>query len=542
MKIKLVLMLGLLMTVAIGKAQVPGILRYQGQLTSKGTNFNGTARLKFALVDGVSGVSHWSNDGTSVNGSEPTAYVGAKTINGVVSILLGDTSIENMTAIPYEVFGHPDVRIRVWVSTGEPAFTLLAPDNRMAASGYAMYAAALPDKAITSDMLAIGAVSGPQIAKGSVTPDKIPDGSITGTKIQDHSITSDQLNSSLALHELALVNNTGLHRIELSGSGLSGTMSMSHGTIGKFMDLSGSTSGGLFKLYDKLGGEFTGQTTVELGSSSLGGYARVYQDNGNAGVHLNGQNGANPGGSILVYREDGKLGINMLGQNVNGAGSISVRNALGDLTVDIVGAENNNPGGQVAIYQEKDKPGIVLDGRYGSTGGLIQIYRSDGTVAITLDAQNGAGESQVTTQVLKITGGADLSEQFDVTGDRVEPGMIVCIDPENPGKLVRSSGAYDSRVAGVISGAGGIKTGMLMGQTGSVANGQQPVALSGRVYCLVDAAYGAIQPGDFITTSDTPGYGMKATDPLNGHGTIIGKAMTAQVEGKGLALVLINLQ
>ena len=79
--------------------------------------------------------------------------------------------------------------------------------------------------------------------------------------------------------------------------------------------------------------------------------------------------------------------------------------------------------------------------------------------------------------------------------------MIVSIDPKNPGELVLAREAYDHRVAGIISGAGGVKTGMLMIQGGTKADGKHPVALTGSVYCQVDASFGAITPGDMITTS-----------------------------------------
>jgi hypothetical protein len=83
---------------------------------------------------------------------------------------------------------------------------------------------------------------------------------------------------------------------------------------------------------------------------------------------------------------------------------------------------------------------------------------------------------------------------------------------------------------------------MLMGQAGSVADGQHPVALTGRVYGLLDADRGAIKPGDLVTTSDTPGHGMKASDPDQARGAIIGKAMTGLDHGKGLVLILVSLQ
>ena len=120
--------------------------------------------------------------------------------------------------------------------------------------------------------------------------------------------------------------------------------------------------------------------------------------------------------------------------------------------------------------------------------------------------------------------------------------MIVSIDSENPGKLVVSSESYDRKVAGIISGAGGIKPGMLMGQKDSVANGANPVALTGRVYCLADASLGAIQPGDLLTTSDIPGHAMKAADYIRAQGAILGKAMTSLENGRGQILVLVTLQ
>jgi hypothetical protein len=83
---------------------------------------------------------------------------------------------------------------------------------------------------------------------------------------------------------------------------------------------------------------------------------------------------------------------------------------------------------------------------------------------------------------------------------------------------------------------------MLMGQVGTAANGKHPVALTGRVYCQVDASYGAIQPGDLITTSGTPGCGMKVSNHSQSQGAVIGKAMTPLASGKGLVLVLVSLQ
>ena len=160
-------------------------------------------------------------------------------------------------------------------------------------------------------------------------------------------------------------------------------------------------------------------------------------------------------------------------------------------------------------------------------------------------------EGTTMTSVLQITGGADFAENFEVNLEeannetmtaKVEAGMVVSIDPANPSKLALSTRAYDRRVAGIISGAGGVKPGMVMSQEGTLADGKHPVALSGRVYCWVDAAPGAIEPGDLLTTSSTPGHAMKAADAAKAQGAIIGKAMTGLKEGRGLVLVLVTLQ
>ncbi len=123
----------------------------------------------------------------------------------------------------------------------------------------------------------------------------------------------------------------------------------------------------------------------------------------------------------------------------------------------------------------------------------------------------------------------------------VEPGMVVCIDRTASGSLIVSAKAYDRAVAGIISGAGGVSTGMKMGQIDTLAYGAHLVALTGRVYCWVDASDAPIAPGDLLTTSDTLGHAMKVQDMDRAQGAIIGKAMTGLKEGKGLALVLVAL-
>ncbi len=174
---------------------------------------------------------------------------------------------------------------------------------------------------------------------------------------------------------------------------------------------------------------------------------------------------------------------------------------------------------------------------------------TSGGITITQGGNVGIGTgSQVPTSRLtvagsiKLTGGSDLSEPFKFNEpELIGPGMVVAIDPDNPGNLKPARKPYDRCVAGIVSGAGGIRPGLLMMQADAL-EGDHQVALVGRVYGLCDASYGPIKPGDLLTTSPTPGHAMKVTDYNRAQGAILGKAMTKLEDGKGLVLVLVGLQ
>jgi len=180
-----------------------------------------------------------------------------------------------------------------------------------------------------------------------------------------------------------------------------------------------------------------------------------------------------------------------------------------------------------------------------------------------------------------LTGGCDVAEAFELSErEMIEPGMVMVLDPDRPGHLRISTRAYDTKVAGIVSGAKGTRPGILLGgsepraSTGAEVSGPErfighresaqaeacdspsvatadtavahtdlPVALSGRVYCLVDATKRAVKVGDLLTTSDTPGYAMKVTNFRKSQGAVLGKAMEPLAKGeKGLILVLVGLQ
>lgn len=296
---------------------------------------------------------------------------------------------------------------------------------------------------------------------------------------------------------------------------------------GTIQTTAGGGGGGSSEQIDLLNG--SANTTIELkGSSngpgtSYGPLVNLYNNNGDRTLYLSG--GTTSGSELSMRNTSNLRTVQLTSEYTAGAGSMFKLNqgdGGGAIRMVAHGGFGENTNG----------PEIQLDD--------INSYR---TMTLYGDYQ-GTGESRVVANVVEITGGSDLSEHFDVAaGARsVDPGSVVCIDPASPGDLRMSTEAYDRKVAGIISGADGVKPGLLMSQKGTEADGEYPVALTGRVYCKVDASYGPIQPGDLLTTSATPGHAMKVSDHDEAQGAILGKAMTALETGQGMVLVLVSLQ
>lgn len=199
----------------------------------------------------------------------------------------------------------------------------------------------------------------------------------------------------------------------------------------------------------------------------------------------------------------------------------------------------NSSNGSAAIYASTLGTGSAAyfeTANASSTAPALQVSTVGGTGIA------GSFNGRVKVNVLEILGGSDLAEPFETTeAESVGPGTLMVIDPNNPGRLTVSRSAYDPRVAGIISGAGGVKPGITLQQS-EVLEGNAHVAIAGRVYCLADASTSSIEPGDLLTTSQIPGHAMKATDREKANGAVVGKAMTRLQSGRGLVLVLVNLQ
>ncbi len=282
-----------------------------------------------------------------------------------------------------------------------------------------------------------------------------------------------------------------------------------------------------------------GRAVYGTSSGMGGGYFSTSQDGGHGVKGVASSSGTstdNRGGWFVATNSSGGIGVEAEGKYI---GVKAYTSRVGGVAVraEATGAESNG------IYATSPWMAVVGTSPYEAARftGKVRVRKYGTTDTVFLVDSDGMTK----IDVLQILGGSDLSEQFDVNSkdeSKVEPGIVMSIDPANPGKLVVSGQAYDRKVAGIISGAGGIKTGMLMGQKNTVADGAHPVALTGRVYVWADASNGPIAPGDLLTTSGTPGHAMKVNDFDKAHGATLGKAMTALEEGRGLVLVLVSLQ
>lgn len=278
----------------------------------------------------------------------------------------------------------------------------------------------------------------------------------------------------------------------------------------------------------------SGQDTIVLngatGNAALGGEGEagalfVKAANGTDAIVLNGETAAlalgRSGDAGNLFLKNDEAADTIVFNGATAAAALGRSGRPGDLFV-------KNEAGENAIHL-RGAAGEIRLGASGTAGDMI-LEDDDGNNTIHLNGQTG--------DIVLMN--ADCAEEFDIDNlHPADPGTVMAI--EEDGKLRPSRQAYDKRVAGVISGAGPHRPGILLNRTEAVES-RAPVALIGRVMCKVDAAYGAIETGDLLTTSSTPGHAMKACDFALSPGSIMGKALQSWREGCGMIPILVVLQ
>lgn len=302
-----------------------------------------------------------------------------------------------------------------------------------------------------------------------------------------------------------------------------------------------------------------GRAIVGVSDTGAGVWGHVKSGRGVVGVSDSGVGvwGANRAGRAVVgaVDEDGtgvwgevKTGTGVVGVVQEGPGAgVSGRNDSGD---GVMGVGRRGVVGISDTYQGVYGKSVQNAGVVGESDAMHAVFAithsaSSAGVYATNTAGGNAGlfEGNVTVTGDLILAGADVAEQFDISptaGPQIRPGTVVVLD--DAGRLTPSRRAYDSRVVGIVSGAGDRVPALVLDRGSDTATRRQPLAVVGKAWCLADATDSPIDVGDVLTTSVRQGHAMPARDKLSSIGAIIGKALTRLPSGTGSVLVLVGLR
>jgi hypothetical protein len=327
---------------------------------------------------------------------------------------------------------------------------------------------------------------------------------------------------------------------------------------------------------------------VRIGNSGNAGDFVVHDANGREALQFEGGNAVlrignrdNEGDLIVrdnenreVFHFDGGNAVLRIGTAGN-EGDISVRDGRdrevfqfdSEFAVLRIGAAGNE--GDLIVRDNENREVFHFDGgnavlRIGTTGneGDISVRDASNREVFQFDSQfavlrvGAAGNEgdiicrdDAGNESIHLNGGAgdiilrnaDVAEQFDIA-DAVEapPGTVMALAGD--GTLAPTASAYDRTVVGVVAGGGRYRSGIVMDHREPGAGRRVPIAMVGKAACRVDARHGPVRVGDLLTSSPTPGCAMRAQDPAQAFGAVIGKALTPLDEGTGLVEMIISLQ
>ncbi|HKY21581.1 MAG TPA: hypothetical protein VJM31_10205 [Vicinamibacterales bacterium] len=265
-----------------------------------------------------------------------------------------------------------------------------------------------------------------------------------------------------------------------------------------------------------------------IGETDAWGFS-VVEDRGTGGLALRPNGQANSG---IVITESARIGIGILDPQFKV--HVTERSLFGNLMI----GETHESG--FSMVEDRSANGLMLT----ATG------QPDAGIVITEAARVGIGTTAPTSRLhvagdIKVDGNIaakyqDIAE-WVVVREPESPGTVLTISVGQRDVVERSTAAYSSAVAGVVSP----QPGVMLGEPGA---NKVLVAQSGRLKVKADATHGAIEAGDLLVTSPTAGYAMRS-QPLSVNGmdfhrpgTILGKALEPLARGRGEILVLLTLQ
>jgi len=243
------------------------------------------------------------------------------------------------------------------------------------------------------------------------------------------------------------------------------------------------------------------------------------QNNGNVGIGTTGPNEklTIKGGIFGIVSPNNTYRLYVTGGESDGTGSTILQYSYDGVIKNQLSTSGNSflNGGNVGIGTTS--PGYKLE--------------VEGTIAGHCSGWSWSSPHYVCSDIAEIYP-SDYSSSL-------EPGDILTMDPNGEGKVVKSTGSYQSTMIGIYSLSPGLLIGdnVVLGssENSTLPDGKVPVALSGRVPVKISSNSTAINPGDFLTSSDEPGKATKATHA----GQVIGKALESWNPNSGVDKILV---
>lgn len=503
--------------VALGTA-----FTYQGHLTQNGTSVNGMCDSRFRLFDSATA-------GDQVGPTQ--TFNNVSVTNGLFTVQLdfGDGAFDGEKRW---------LAVEVRCPAGSGSFMALSPRQELTPTPYALFAA---------DGGAAGG-DGFWSLTGNAGTD--PATHFLGT-------TDDQ--------PLVLKTN-GTEQMRITQSGV--IVQSSDRQFGMLIT-GGSNDGIDIGPVDEDGVDITTAGTAGTGGDGIHIGSAGSPSTTSASAVSNGfeVEGAEGHGMFVGHADEDGVRVNsanVAGINVRSADVVGVR-GRSSTGIGVNGISSSGVGilGE-ALAADGDTEGVLARVNSPAGEGLQAENNSDNSNANIIAGCSASNCTEVEFLVKRngdvladgsFTGPADFAEMMSVVGEKEQyaPGDVLVIGPQ--GQLTQATAPYATNLAGVYSTKPGFvgdteitEKGVEVYERGEAGQTRIPVALMGIVPVKVTTENGAIQPGDLLTTSNTPGHAMKASPVVINDielylpGAILGKALERLEKGTGVIEVLVTLR
>ncbi len=369
----------------------------------------------------ISYTTYWSNDGTSTNGNEPAAAVHLDVSGGLFTVVLGDPTLTNMSALDPALFTQPDLHLRVWFDDGQHGFTVLDPPLPLTAAPYAAFANAashvlgvVPLAQLPPTVALITVPGTNNFFAGAGAGNSTLAGYGNNTALGSFAMNADTNGSfDTAVGSFALSQNaSGSYNTAIGYAALSNNYSFYNTAVG-FEAMANNTQGsentavGVNALSYNTNGSFNTAVGFTALGNNRSGFENTVVGSDGLGSNISGSGNTGVGDHVLASNinggENSAFGLNALGSNTNGNFNVAFGSgalygnysgyynaAIGDYSLEHNSVGNQNTAvGHEALFSNA---GGNLNSALGS---LALFYNTSGQTNTALGARalfnNGTG-------------------------------------------------------------------------------------------------------------------------------------------------------